>query len=141
MRGLPSLLERDEGRDGLTFEVVGTAHNRSFGDRFVGDESGFDFHRAEAMTADVEYIVDAAHDPEISILVSAGTVAGEVHVFEGAKVGVDEAVVIAPGGAHDAGPRVFDAEFPAFIGFAFGAVIAEDDGLDAEEGTVGAAGF
>src|SRR5580704_17647951 len=112
MRGLPSLLERDEGRDGLTFEVVGTANNRSFGDRFVGDESGFDFHRAEAMTADVEYIVDAAHDPEISILVSAGTVAGEVHARNLRPVVFHIAIGIAVDGTQRAGPWALDDEKP-----------------------------
>ena len=44
----------------------------------VVDQSAFDLHRAQAVAGDVEHVVDAAHDPEITVLVLAGAVGGEV---------------------------------------------------------------
>src|SRR5208282_6748310 len=57
------------------------------------------------------------------------------------EVGFDEALVVAPGGAHHAGPRFLDAELAAFVQPHFLAVVAQDDRFDAKERTVGAAGF
>ena len=35
----------------------------------VGDQRRFDLHRAQAMAADVDDIIDAAHNPQVAILI------------------------------------------------------------------------
>ena len=82
--GLSALLQGDERGDRLTFDFVGTADHGGFGDASVRDQRALHFHGAEAVAADVEHIVDAAHDPEISVLIFAGAVAGEIHARESA---------------------------------------------------------
>jgi acyl-CoA synthetase (AMP-forming)/AMP-acid ligase II len=41
----------------------------------MGHKGAFDFGGAEAMTGDVEHIVNAANDPEVALLVAACSVA------------------------------------------------------------------
>ena len=68
----------DEGRDGLALDIVGTAHHGGFGDLGMGHQRGLDLHGGEAVAADVEHVVDPAHHPDVSVLVHAGAVSGEV---------------------------------------------------------------
>ena len=70
--------ERDEGDDRLPLELVGPADDGGLGDRRVADERALDLRGAEAVAGDVEHVVDAAHDPEVAVLVLARPVAGEV---------------------------------------------------------------
>jgi phosphoribosylanthranilate isomerase len=136
-----ALLEGDEGIEALAFDVVRHGGDGGFGDFRMADEGAFDLGGADAMTGDVDDVIDAAHEPVIAVFIDATAVAGEVDVGVHGEVGVDEAVVIAPGGAHHAGPRFLDAEFAAVVGGAWGAIVAKDDRFDAEEGATGAAGF
>ena len=71
-------LTRDEADDGLALQLVGPPDDRGLGDGRVRDERALDFRRAEPVAGDVEHVVDAAHDPEVSVLVAARAVAGEV---------------------------------------------------------------
>ena len=76
--GLRAGFERDERGDALAFHLVRHADHRRLGDRFMGDQRAFDLHRAQAMAGDIDHIVDAAHDPEVAVLVAPGAVAGEI---------------------------------------------------------------
>ena len=60
------------------FGSSGGRRLRLFGDFFVSDERGLDLHRAETMAADVDDIVDAAHEPVVAVGIHARAVAGEV---------------------------------------------------------------
>ena len=71
--------QRDEGRNRLAFHLVRPADHRGFGDLGMGDESRFHFHRAQPMSGNVDHIVNAAHDPEVAVLVFARAIAGEIH--------------------------------------------------------------
>ena len=109
-RGLVAGFERDEGGDGLAFEIVGTADDRGFGDFGVGDERGLDFHGAEAVAADVDDVVDAAHEPEVAVGVLARAVAGEVAAGNVGPVGLLVALGVAVDGAGHGGPGLADDE-------------------------------
>ena len=46
-----------------------TAASATFG---MMHQGALDFHRAQAVAGDVEHVVDAAHDPEVAVLVAGG---------------------------------------------------------------------
>ena len=52
----------------------GRAYYGGFGDLGVGYQGGFDLHRAEAVAADVDDVVHAAHEPEVAVFVAASAV-------------------------------------------------------------------
>ena len=112
-----------------------------FGNFRVAHERALDFRRADAMAGNIDDIVHATEQPVIAIGIHAATVAGEIHIFVGGKIGVDETVVVAPSRPHNSRPRFFNAQFSAFVRFAFGAVVAQNNRLDAKKGATGAAGF
>ena len=64
------------------FEFVGTANDSGLGDLGVSHQRRLDFHRAQAMAADVDHVVDAAHQPEVAVGILARAVAGKVAARE-----------------------------------------------------------
>src|SRR5690606_18436300 len=73
------LLQHDEGDHRFAGEVIGAADDRGFGhEAGIGDQRRLDFHGAEAVAGDVQYVVDAAHDADVAVLVIGRAVAGEV---------------------------------------------------------------
>ncbi len=74
--------QRHERHDTLAFEIVGPADDRGFGHGGVADQGALHFHGSDAMSGDIDDIVDPSHDPEITVFVTPRTVAGEVHAFE-----------------------------------------------------------
>ena len=56
--------------------------HRCLGDRGMVDQRRFDLGGGDAMAGDVHDVVDAAHEPEVAVLVDARAVAGEVLVAE-----------------------------------------------------------
>src|SRR5208282_4059565 len=75
----PRLLQYDEGADRFTGEIVGTADHRGFGNERVGHERRLDLHGPQPVAGDVEHVVDAAHDGEVSgLLVPDRAVAGQI---------------------------------------------------------------
>jgi hypothetical protein len=108
--GLVAGLKRYEGRDGLAFEIVGATYDCGFSDFGVCDEGRFDFHGTETVSADIDDIIDAPHQPEIAIGIHARTVAGEVAAGYVGPVGLLEALGIAVDGASHGRPRFPDDE-------------------------------
>ena len=65
------------------------------------------------MAGDVEHIVDAAKDPEISIVVALGSVAGKVKIGTAGpfrEIGLDVTLVVAPDRAQHRWPWFGDGE-------------------------------
>ena len=60
------------------FISSGRPTHRRLRHRRVRDQRAFDFHRAQPMARHVDHVVDAAHDPEVAVLVATRAVAGEV---------------------------------------------------------------
>ncbi len=136
-----AVLERHEGIERLAFDVVRHGRDGGFGDFGVAHQRALHFRRADAMAGDVHHVIYAAEQPVITIGIHAAAVTGEIHVLERREIGVHEAMMVAPRRAHDAGPRFFDAELAALVQLAFGAIVAQDHRLHAEESAAGAAGF
>ncbi len=105
------------------------------------DEGGLDFHGAEAVAADVDDVVDAAHEPEVAVGVLARAVAGEVAAGNVGPVGFLIALGVAVDGAGHGGPWAADDEQAAVAGGDGMAFFGDDFRLDAEEGAGGGAGL
>ena len=108
-RGL-ALHEGDVAVDALALQRVRVADHRRLGDLLVRDEGGLHLGRAHAVAGDVDHVVDPAGDPVVAVGVAPAAVAGEVGALVLAEVGLGEAGVVAPDGAHLAGPAVADRE-------------------------------
>src|SRR5207247_2185583 len=66
--------------DAFAFDLVRPTYYGGLGDFVVMNQSTLHFHRAQPMAGDVEHVIDAAHDPEIAVLVLPGAVRCEVSV-------------------------------------------------------------
>src|SRR5262249_50285419 len=108
--------KRYERHNTLAFQIVRAAHDRGFRYGRMADESAFHFHCADSMSGNIDDVVDAAHDPEISIFVAARAVTGEVHVGDFAPVLPFIAFRISINRAHHRRPWTFDDEKPPLIG-------------------------
>src|SRR5881296_3762624 len=72
--------EHHERLDDLAAERVGLADDGGLGDRGVLDQGGFDLERPDAIRGAVDYVVGAAHEPEVAVAVHRRAVAGDVPV-------------------------------------------------------------
>ena len=103
---LRAFLQRDERGDRLALDLVRASDDRRLGDARMIDERALDLHRADAMSGDVDHVVDAAEQPEVAVGVALGAVAGEVDA--GAPlvpVLADVAIGIAVDAAQHRRPR------------------------------------
>ena len=126
-----AFFQGDEGADGLAGDLMRLANDGGFGNSRMMDERRFNFHGAEAMTADIHDIVDAAENPMIAIIIAAGGVAREIGAGYARPVLFFKTFGIAPNSAHHAGPGMFDDEIAFAIvadRYAFG---VDDFGDDA----------
>jgi hypothetical protein len=127
-------LQGDESDDRLPHQVVRSRDDGGLGDLVVVHQRGFDLEGRETVTGDVHHVVDPAEEPEVPLLVSLRTVAGDVDL--GAvlrEVGLHVSVGVSPDRPRDGRPRSSEDEVPAPTqgnGIAF---VIEDVGLDARE--------
>ena len=61
--------QRDKSDQRLAFQFIGPADDGGFRDVVIAHQRALDFRGAEAMAGDVQHVIDAAHDPEIAVLV------------------------------------------------------------------------
>ena len=106
-------VQGDIGVDALALDVVGETDDGGLGHVVVQDQGALDLGGAHAVARDVDDVVDPAGDPVIAVLVAAAAVAGEILAGIGREIGLEEPLVIAPDGAHLAGPAVGDAQIAA----------------------------
>jgi len=62
------------------------------------------------VTRYVEYVVDATRNPVVTVCIAACAVACKVTTFEGRKICVDKALVVAVDGAHLPRPTILNYE-------------------------------
>ena len=126
-------LQRDERDDRLAGHgVLPAAHRRL---RHVGviDERALHLDRRDPVPADVHHVVDAAHQPEVAVLVDAGAVAGEVHAREPAPVRRAVAFVVLVEAAEHRRPRPLQHQVAAGAGRDLLAAVVVDGRLDPRE--------
>src|SRR6187431_1514286 len=99
-------LERYEDDQGLSFQIVRASNGCRFCDRGVGDQRAFDLCGTDAMTGDVEHVVDATDHVEVAVRVFARAVASEVRTRDLAPIGLLVTLVITIDGAQHARPRL-----------------------------------
>ncbi len=90
----------------LTGGVIVRPHDRCFGDRFVGDQGGFDFHCGEAMTRHIHHIVHSTQDPDVTVGVQASPITGEILVAEASPVSIDVSLGVTPDATKHRRPRL-----------------------------------
>jgi len=75
---LVSVLDGDEGVDGLAGQLVVDADDGCFGDCVVLNQGGFDFGGGETVAGDIDDVVDTASDPVVALVVTASSVTSEL---------------------------------------------------------------
>ena len=143
IRRLSVALERDESVDGLASELIGNTNDGSLSDGTVRQKSGLDLSSGQTVTANVDNVIDTAADPVETLVVTAGTITGEVVALVHVEVRVHVALVVAPDGASHAGPGALEAQNTIDIVAVL--LLAADGvdncGLDTEEWERGRAGL
>src|SRR4051812_5102761 len=79
----------------------------------MADERALDFGGADAMAGDVEDVIDAADDPEISVFILPATVAGEIAPLHFGPIDLLVSLGIAPKTPQHAGPRFANDQLSA----------------------------
>ena len=133
--------KRHKRHDRGSFQIIGTRHHCGFGNGFVRHQRAFDFRRSQPVTADIDNIVDAAHDPEIAVFVAPCAVAGKVDAFNLRPVLLAVAFVVAPNCPQHRRPGPFDHEITALICADRLAVARHDVGFDSGKRFRRGAGF
>ena len=122
---------------------MGVTHHGGLSHGFVGHEGTFHLGGAQAVTADVDDVIDAARDPVVAVLVSASPIPREVVSRVLGEVGLLETLVVAVDRAGRAGPGGGEAkrarDVVAFDGHSRGGV--HNHRLDAEKGQRGGTGL
>ena len=96
---------------------MGIADHGGLSNTLMGHQSRFHFHGAQTVPGDIQHIIDAAHNPEIAVLVLTGTVAGQI-IFAAKfrPVGIHITLLIAPDGAQHGRERFGNHQITALIG-------------------------
>jgi hypothetical protein len=77
-RVLELVLDGYEGLDGLTRQVVGNTNHGGLRNCGMVDQSGFDLGGGEAVTADIDDIVDTSTDPVVTLMITSSSVTREL---------------------------------------------------------------
>jgi hypothetical protein len=80
---LMTILDCDEGVDGLSGEFVGNTNHSSFRDGLILNQRSFDFGCGETVTGNVDDIIDTTSDPVVAFVVTSCSIAGELGVVSG----------------------------------------------------------
>src|SRR5206468_1484666 len=144
-------LDRDVHLGHASLQLVLDRHHGGLGDLRDCETGGLDLLRAEAVTGDVDHVVDAAEDAVIAICRLHRAVAAHegpvapvlapgIRVVLG-EIGLDVAVAVAPDRLHDARPRIADADVAGFAGALgnLGAGLVIDDRMNPRRGGAAAA--
>jgi hypothetical protein len=156
IRHLISFLDRDKRIDGLASQFVIDTNNGRLANGVVLNESSLNLSRRQTMTADVDNVIDASTDPVEALVVTGGTISGElsyqvndivssksvskrdktyvvalVHVI----VSVHVALVGTVHGAGHAGPGLLERQntFDVVAGEFLAGNRVDNGGLDTEE--------
>ena len=94
--GLGSRFEYDERAGHLSFDLIVHSDDGALGDRGVASNGGFKGPGGETVAGDVDHVVGAAHDVEITVFIDVPAITGGVEAGEGGQIGRDVALVVTP---------------------------------------------
>ena len=75
---LIALLDSNESIDGLAGKLIADTDDSSFSNGVVLDESSFDFGSGEAMTADVNNVINTASNPVITLVITSSSITSKL---------------------------------------------------------------
>jgi hypothetical protein len=78
---LVSVLDGDEGVDGLAGQLVGNTNDSRLGNGVVLNQSSLNLSGRETVTADVDDIIDTASDPVEALVVTSSTITSELYII------------------------------------------------------------
>ena len=87
-------------------------------------EGAFDFGSTQAVTRDVKHVIHATGDSIIAILITTGTVSGEVVAGVGFKIGINHALMVTIHTADLARPGRFNDKVACARPFDFDALFS-----------------
>src|SRR2546426_12086860 len=96
------------------------------GDLRVAHEPGLPLHRADSVARDIDYVVDAPHQPEVAVLVCPGTVSREVRARDLRPVDLVVPARVLEDRLEHRGPWLRDHEVPALVDRDGAAVLVHD---------------
>src|SRR5207249_4452715 len=108
-------LEDDISDEGLPFDRMRLPDDRGLRDLAMAHEGGLHLHRTDPVARDVDHVVDAAHEPEVVVLVHAGPVPREVFARDLGPVHLLVPLRIFVQGLEHGGPRLLDHEIAALV--------------------------
>src|SRR3984885_2309217 len=79
-------------------------------------QNAFDFHGAQAVAGDFDYVVDAAEDPDVAVFIALRGVACEINARDARPVFAGVAFFGALGGAKYGGGGFWDCQVAGFAG-------------------------
>ena len=123
----------NEGDHSLPLDLIGSPDDGRLGDGGVADKRTLDLGGTEAVAGDVEDIVDATDDPEVTFLVASGSVTSEVGSLNLAPVLFPIAGLVAPDAAEHRGPRLTDDKLTTLPMRDFFALIIDDCRVDSKK--------
>src|SRR6266851_1619282 len=138
---LAATLAGNEGNHRLTLHLVGPADHRRLGDHRMGDQRAFDLHRPQPVAGNVNYVIDAPHNPKITVLVAAGAIAGEVHAVDLAEILLLVTVGVAVDRAQHPRPGPLDDQKTTLVGTNGITVARHHVGRDTRQRTGGGSRF
>src|SRR6185312_7630883 len=95
----------------------------------------------EAMATDVYHVIDASHDPKITIAVAPRAISGKVNVFNLRPILFAVSFVITPNSPQHRRPRPLDNEITALVGAHRIAVAGHHISIDSGKGLCRRTGF
>ena len=99
----------------------------------MGNQRAFDFGGAHAVARDIDDIIDPPGDPPIAIGIAPRAVAGEIAAGIGGEIGLEEARMIVPDGAHLPRPALRQAQIALGRAMEFGALGIDEHRHHAEQ--------
>lgn len=78
---LIALLDRNEGVDRLSGQFIADSNDGSLSHSLVLDQGGFDLGGGQAVSTDVDNIVNTASDPVVAFVITSSSVTGELPII------------------------------------------------------------
>src|SRR5207249_8663594 len=107
--------QRPKRRNGLTLVLILPPAPRSFGDCGMTYKRALNLHGCDPMTSNADHVINASHDPQVTVFVTPGAIAGEIHTWYFTPVLFLVSLGIAVDRAQHRRPRAFDHQKPALI--------------------------
>src|SRR5881409_3120643 len=107
----------------------------------MAHQCAFDLGGADTVAGDIEHIVDAPDDPEITVLVLPAAIAGKVDGLDFAPINGFIALRVPPEAPQHCGPGLADNEFAAAVAWNGLSIFVDHLRNNAEERKRGRAGL